>query len=340
MTSLLAPSYTVTLGGQAWSEQAVAIDVRLRAAPVVDVATVRLAPGASLDAAVGDDAKIELDGGEGGATVLTGTVQAIRRTLEGIAVTVTDAGGTLAAFRPAATYEKVTAGTVIRNLCGDAGVDAGDVDDGVSLAFYVADPCRTALEHVARVAAWGGALARVSADGRLDATVVNAVTAEVALRYGRDLLAVEQSRVAAPVESFVVAGESGAGDTSAAQAHRATTDFFGGSRPDGPSATSRWRFEPALRTSGAATTAGDALGRAYRGGRDAGAITAILQPALRPGTVLELQDLPGGLAGGACWADRVDHHVSAAGAVTRARLRKGGDSFDPTSAISGGLPGL
>ncbi len=339
MTSLLEPSYTVTLGSQAWSEQAAAIDVRLRAAPVVDVAIVRLPAGASLDAAVGDNAKIEMDGGEGGSTVLTGTVQAIRRTLEGITVTVTDAGATLAAFRPATTYEQVTAGTVIRNMCGDAGVDAGDIDDGVSLAFYVADPGRTALEHVARVAAWGGALARVSADGRLDATVVNAVTAEAALRYGRDLLAVEQSRAAAPIESFVITGESGAGDTSATQVHRATTDFFGGSRPDGPSATSRWRFEPALRTAGAATTAGDALGRAYRGGRGVGAIIAILQPALRPGPVLELQDLPAGLKGGACWADRVDHHVSAVGAVTRARLRKGGDSFDPTSALSGVLAG-
>jgi len=335
MTGLLAPSYTVTLGGQRWTEQALAVDVRLRAAPVVDVATVRLPAGAPLDAAVGDPAVVELDGGEGGATVFTGTVQAIRRTPSSITVTAMNGGGALAAFRPAATYEQVTAGTVIRSLCGDAGATAGDVDDGVALAYYVADPARTALEHVARLAGWGGALARVDGDDRLDVTVVNAVQPELALRYGRDLLAVEQAEAAAPVESFVVAGEAGADSTSAPQALRATTDFFGGSRPDGPSASSRWRFEPALRTASAAKTAGAALGRSYRGSRRRGAITAVVQPSLRPGSVLELQDLPDGLDGGPAWADRVDHHVSAAGATTRARLWQGGDSFDPTAFLGG-----
>lgn len=340
MTSLLEPSYAITLGDQRWTEQALALDVRLRAAPVVDVASVRLPAAAPVRCATGDPVVVELDGGEGGETVFTGTVRAIRRTPAATIVTALNGGGLLAAYRPAATYEQVTAGTVIRTLCDDAGVQAGDVDDGVALAFYVADPARTALDHVARLAAWGGALARVSADDRLDATVVNAVQADVALRYGRELLDLEQVEAASSIDAFVVAGEAGAGSTSAPQALRATTDFFGGSRPDGPSVTSSWRFEPALRTSAAARSAGAALDRGYRAGRRRGLLTAILRPAVRPCTVLELRDLPDGLEQGPFWAGDVHHHVSLDGATTRARLWRGGDTFDPTAQLAGALSGL
>lgn len=340
MSSLLAPSYSVTLGAQRWTEQAIAVDVRLRAAPVVDVATVRLPAAAPLGASVGDPVEVRLDGGEGAETVFTGAVQAIRREPASIAVTALNAGGTLAGYRPAATYEQITAGTLIRTLCGDVGVDAGDIDDGVDLAWYAADPGRNALEHVARVAGWGGALARVSAGNRLDATVVNAAQPELTLRYGRELVAIEQGQAAAPLEAFVVVGEAGAGSTSALQALRSTTDFFGGSRPDGPSATSRWRFEPALRTGAAAGTAGAALGRAYQSGRRRGTLTAFLLPKLRPATVLEIQDLPDGLESGPFWIDRVAHRLAPAGAVTSARLWGGGDTFDPTALLAGALSGL
>jgi len=52
-----------------------------------------------------------------------GTVDAVRHGAEQIRVRALNAGGTLSRFRPAATYEKVTAGEVVRNLCGDGGAD-------------------------------------------------------------------------------------------------------------------------------------------------------------------------------------------------------------------------
>jgi hypothetical protein len=336
--SILRPSYALTLGGQRWTEQVTVLEVRLAAAPLPGLLSARLPAGGPVSAAPGDAASLDLDGGEGGATVFTGTVDTLRRDPEGVTVTALDAAGTLAAYRPAATYEKVTAGTVIGQLCGDVGVAAGAIDNGVDLAFYVADPGRSALEHVARLAGWGGALARVNGNGALDAQVVNAAQPELALRYGRELLAFERARAAAPVQAFVVAGEAGAGSTSDPKALRPVADFFAGSRPAGPSATDRWRFEPALRTAASARTAGAALERAYRSGRGRGRLEALLLPALRPGTVLEVQDLPDGLEGGPVWLDRVWHHLSAAGASTRARLWQGGDGFD-SAGLLGSLAG-
>jgi len=339
MTSILNPTYAVTLGSQQWTEQAITIDVRLEAAPRVDSLTVRLPAAAPLSAAVGDPVELTLGSGEKEEKVFTGAISSIQRGFQEIRVTALDAGGALARFRPAATYEKVTAGTVIRNLAGDAGVDTGEIEDGVELAFYVADPSRTALEHLARVGGWSGALVSVSADNAIEARVIDATQAQVALRYGRELIAFERRQSPAAVDSFVVAGEGGAGSSSAPGALRPTTDFFAGNRPDGPSLAARWRFEPALRTASGAATAGAALQRAYASSRDGGWLEAFLQPDLRPGTVLEVQDPPEGLPAGPLWICRAHHRLGRRGAFTRADYCQGGDSFDPL-ALLGSLGGL
>ncbi|WP_261565095.1 hypothetical protein [Frankia gtarii] len=333
--SPLAPACAVTLGGQRWTSQALDVDVLLAAAPLVGTARARLPAGAPVEAAPGDSVVVELDSGEAAATVFTGTVSAVRREFGATVVTAVDAAGALARYRPATTYEKVNAGTVIRALAADVGVGVGAVDDGVALAFYVADPARTALDHVARLAAWSAALVRVDAEGNLIATAVGALQADLAPRYGREVLALAQTTHGRDVEAFTVAGEAGAGSTSAPEALRPTSDFFAGRRPNGPDATHRWRFEPALRTTGAGGTAGAATEWRYRAGRRTGSITMFPQPALRPGSVIEVADPPDPLVRGPFWLDRVRHRFGAAGAYTTARWRTGGPAFSPLAAVAG-----
>src|SRR5262249_26431357 len=152
--------------------------------------------------------------------------------------------------------------------------------------------------------------ARVSSDNKFESAVINGTQPDVALKYGRELLSFEQHMLHAALDAVVVAGESGAGSTSAGTALRPTTDFFGGSRPDGPSVGNAWQFQPALRTAAAAAAAGAAALRVYKSGRERGSLTAFLQPDLRPGTVFEVQELPAGLDTGPFWVTRVAHHLS------------------------------
>ncbi len=343
MTSLLQPGYKLTLGTQQWTEQLMSLELHLAAAPSLDVLTVTLPAGAPLKASPGDAVDLKLASGEKEEAVFSGILDSLCHTPGSIRVRALNAGGVLAQVRPAVTYEQATAGSVIRNLCGEAGVDAGDIDDGVSLAYYAADPSRSALDQVARVAAWSGAMVRISAGNRVDAIVINATQAEVALKYGRELVTLERRKSPAAIQSFTVAGESGAGDTGSPDAHRPTTDFFAGSRPDGPSKGNRWRSEPALRTAGAAASAAAASQRVYKASREAGAFTAFLQPGIRPGTVLEIKDAPDGFPGGPVWVNRVAHRIGPNGAVTRVHFMNGGDSFDPTAllgALAGAIGGL
>jgi hypothetical protein len=339
MTALIQPQYTIGLGSQRFSAQAIEVRVTLELAPVVDLLEITFPAAVTLSAGTGDEATLRLinDGAE--EDVFTGTIEAIHRGFETTRVRALNAGGSLARFRPAATYEQVSAGDVVQNLCDEGGVDAGDVADGVDLAFYVADPSRNAWEHVARVAGWSGAVGRVSAAGAIETLVLNATSAELALRFGRELTAIDQEARSSSIDSFTVAGESGAGTTSAPEALRPSTDFFGGKRPDGPSASARWSSAPALRTAAAAASAGAARQRAYGASRLRGHFDSFLLPRLRPGSVVEIQELPDGLARDVIWLRRVRHIVGPRGGVTRADFYKGGNSFNPL-ALLGSIAGL
>jgi len=333
----LRPAYTLTMADQKWTSL-LSLDVRLAAAPLTGSLTARLPAQAPLRAEPGDPVTLELDSGDGAASVFTGTVASVRREPNRSTVHAVDAAGALARLRSATTYEQVKAGTVIRDLAGEAGVEVGDVDDGVALAWYAADPTRTGLDHVARLSSWSGALARIDADGRLVATPVAATQADLALRYGRELLAVEQTTRSRPVEGFTYAGEAGAGSTDSPDALRPTSDFFAGNRPDGPDETHRWAFEPALRTTDAAGSASAAAQWRYAAGAQIGSFTAFLQPTLRPGTVVEIADLPDPMVGDPVWLDRIHHRVDADTALTTARMHAGGPaSSDLLGALGGAL---
>jgi hypothetical protein len=333
MSGVSSPSYALQLGSQRWTEQLVALRLELERAPRVDCLSLQLPAAAPLAAALGDGATLTLDSGEQREVVFTGVITSIVRSFDAIYVRALDAGGTLARYRPATTYEQLKVSTLISSLAADAGVDVGTLDAGPDLPFYVADPSRTAWEHVARLAALGGALARVSSDNQVQSIVVDATAAELALRYGRELLSLDWNQQLSAADSWTVAGEAGAGDASAPEALRPTNDFFAGNRPDGPTLGKRWSFEPALRTVKAAATASAAIVRAARAASEAGTLRMTLQPKLRCGTVIELQDLPAGLPAGPLWIGSVQHVLGVNGALTTARVYQGGDSFDPAALL-------
>jgi hypothetical protein len=293
-----------------------------------------------VSAAAGDPVELKLNNGETEARVLKGTVDAVRRTAAGLEVTAIDAGGLLSRYRPATTYENVTAGSLIRSLASDAGAETSSLETGSELSFYVADPGRTAWEHVARVCGWLGALATVSDANKIESKVVQTNTADFALRYGREILAVDQTQRAAGFDSYTVAGESGVGSAASPKARQPVTDFFKGRRPAGPGAGSRWDFEPALRTTAAAAKAGSARQRAYEASLGAGKLTAFLLPQARPGQVMEIQDAPDGLASGVVWIRRVRHVVSADGALTTAWFSPGSDAGGLLGSLASAAGGL
>lgn len=313
-------------GNKRYESHVSALRVELGLLPGVNSASARLPRAVPVDAAPGDPADLSLDNGEEETLVLTGLTRSVSRGLAETQVTAVDAGAALAATRPAASYSVMTAGDVIRGLASEAGADFGRNTLGTEqLASYVASQGRTGAEHVARLALYGGGIAMVDADGSLAAISYPEPPATRALRYGREILSYQTTDTAPGTSTVPVgAGAAPAGDP---RALLPATEAISGAAPE-PSATVRWRPEAALRSQGAQRAALDAVDSAHGANGQLLTATCWLLPALRPGELIEVQDLPDGRSGGPWLVTHVQHRIGAMGAMTR---------LDAVSGEGGGL---
>jgi prophage tail gpP-like protein len=303
----LAPSAVVTLGNRRYDSHAREVRVELRALPGVNAFSVAVPAGVDVDATPGDAASLELDGGEGAETVLTGKVRALRRGLRTTRAIAADGGADLGALRPAATYERQDARAVIRALASDAGADVGRVDIDIQLAAYVAHQGRTAAEHVAELAELAGAVAGFDAEGALG-VAAPASSASLALRYGRDLIVCETDGWPEPGPPVVPVGYGPAGSVNTPGAMRHTLEAIpAGATEAGPDALRR--PVAILHTPSTASAAGTAASERHSAGGTRVRARGFLLPALRPGDVVDIQDLPDGLEGGPWLLTAVTHRL-------------------------------
>jgi hypothetical protein len=327
----LAPTHSLTLGLLRYGTHAADIGAVLALLPRGGSATVRLPVGVRFEAAPGDDAKLDLDGGDGASTILTGQVTEVRRAVDGIEVVIADAGGILGRLRPSASFERQPASGIARKLAGDAGVDLGTLDLDLDLPAYAAHPSRTAAEHIARLADWGDALALVDADGKLVIRKRPEGPADAALRYGREIVAIEHAAAEPRNPHRFVIGSGPAGNASAPNALRPAPGPLPEDADDGGPGVRRVAA-PALRTPAAATKASTAASAAAARAGGRLDVRCFLLPKLRPGQVIEIQDLPDGLPGGAFLLTQVEHRLAHGLGMTRL-------SAERLAAPSGGLLG-
>lgn len=322
----LALAIDARFGNKRYESHVSALSVDLGLLPGVNSLTARLPRAVPVDAAPGDPADLTLDNGEEAALVLTGLTRSVARGLAETAVTAVDAGAALAAMRPVASYTAMSAGDIIRGLAGEAGADLGRSTLGSErLESYVTGQGRTGAEHVARLAGYGGGIALVDADGSLAAISRPGPPASRALRYGREILAYSVTDTAPGALAVPVgAGAAAAGDP---RALLPVTEALSGGAPE-PDATVRWRPQAALRSQGAQRAAAEAADAAHGASGQRLAATCWLLPALRPGEMIEVQDLPGSIAGGPWLVTHVQHRIGPMGATTR---------LDAVSGEGGGL---
>jgi hypothetical protein len=152
----------------------------------------------------------------------------------------------------------------------------------------VADQRRTALEHTARLADWAGAYATSDPDGALVLRPLPVGPAELALRYGREVAALEV-RAVQPAPDRALSGVGPAGNVGAPNAHLQTTSVVPDSVPEPGPRTIRQPAQ-ALRTPSSVTDA--TVATATRNPDARVTATAWLQPEIRPGVMVEIADAP------------------------------------------------
>jgi hypothetical protein len=296
-------------------------------------AEVALPSTVRFEASSGDKAIVSLDGGEGAQTVLTGKVTSIRRDFETIRVLVSDIGD-LAGYRPSATLEGQDAKAVVNKLASDVSLSTGDVDIDLDLGAFVAYPGRTAAEHIAQLAELAGGMAFSDGDGLLTVKQKPSGPADSALKYGREVISYETRSASALSPQRFAMGFGPAGSGGADDVLRPSVDAIPGSAADG--GVGVWRVPtPVLRVPSAATTASGALQGIAAGQAERVTAHCFLLPALRPGSVIEVQELPNGLSKGPWLITRVEHNFERGFGTTRFW----GETATAAASTLGGLAG-
>ena len=328
----LTTAAIATLGRLQYTTQIIWARAQLVLLPATNVLELGIAAGVEVSAAPGDEAEVELDGGDGAATVMTGTVSAVRRGTRETVVTVVDGGVALARLRPYQTFEGLGAAQVMSKLADAVGVETGSLLALGQTAAFVAQPRRTGAEQVAHLADLSGAVAGIDGDGKLAVSLWPIGLPTVAMRADREFLSLRTS-VLAPLPAFAAVGSGGAGVALAPDAWVPSTTALTTSAD--ASAELTWRSDPVLRAQVDVTLAQQGLDQRRAAAGSTMQAECWLQPARRPGDVVQLQETDG--QEGPWLLTHVIHELSCGGARSTLRAVGVGASAGSLLDAVGGL---
>jgi hypothetical protein len=315
---MLDVALSLTAGQLIYDTHIAAIQLRRTQLPALDRLVAILPNGVRIDAEPGDDVTLMLDGGDSDATVFTGRLTDITRSGTGVRLVATNGGARLAAYRPALSLQSLSAGDAIRTLADEAGVDVDIEDDGPDLALYALDGRMTAAQLIADLTRLSGQGAAFDGDGTLAINAAGGSTERLALKYGREIQALEMTQGDTDGPTLHVVGEGGPAPSSA-KGRLVAADFDRGDAGEAGFDNRRIAL-PAIRTTDAARQASGALELARRRRAAKVQLTTFLLPQLAPGMELEFAEMPDHLPLAGMRVQEVVHSVRpGSGAVSVAR---------------------
>jgi phage protein D len=311
------PALEVRFGSASASEWAGALSfvtVEAGLAPAVDVVEIALAPGQHAPAvAVGDTGGVSLGYAGSLTAVFAGTVASVRRSIDGATrVAATNAGGALARTRVNQSFEQLSAGEIVSELAGRAGVTPAMVADGVDFPFYVVHDGRSAWVHVATLARVCGFAASVDATGGLvfgppQTTPVRKFS------YGADVLTLQAARSVPSLGAVTVVGEGAAGSDGWDAWNWLVHDSSGVTRTAGSGEPKRLFQDASLRSPDAARTAADGASAAARSVVVSGRVVVPGAPDLTAGCTIEIAGAPDADLNGVCTVRALRHRFAKRG---------------------------
>ncbi len=289
--ALFRPNARLTVDGQAMSADAAGLAwlrVQLSFDGTHDRAMLGLWPASALaDAAPGAHIAIAL--GQGGAEEPVFGGLLVSRTRQPGAVVLEALAATVALSRSkrSQAFRNQSVADIVRDLAGAASVD--ELQGSLKLPAYHVDNRRPVWRHLQDLARLVGADLGSAADGGLRFVPAAGPGQVLRLAHAADLLDwhLAQGEAAEPAEVAAVGAASESGD---ARWHWLRHDPVGA----GAAAT---RLPAALATRDGAQAVADSLAARAQRAKVAGALLLQGRPALRPGQMVELVDLPGGSPG-------------------------------------------
>jgi len=283
--------------------------------------------------AVGDEVSLALghDGEE--ETVFTGAVETVRPAISDVVVRALGRTHDLLKLRTSATYVNQSAGSIARDLIGEAGLSAGTVDEGPMLPRYVVDRALSAYRHLKDLADRLGYELYADRDGNImfhplgPAANLDALGGALlgaggeSYAFGQQLLGAATGRRDVAWSTVEVGGESpmsGQGDTTEHWLTTNDADYRGSAGDGEPALLVR---DPAARTKDLADRfAAGRLAVAARTAREV-SITVLGRPQVDIGDTIAVAGVPDETVNGSGYVRALRHRFGeAAGFLTEMRI--------------------
>ena len=302
---MLTPAYNLTIG-----DRVVDSTEEPRASALTDL-TVSLnmdVPADSFTLVLGrvgglspkrdDDASIELGYADGDLQkVITGKVASTEPGLTSMRVIGYSPAAVLLRSSGELNFEGKTAGAIVQDLAGKAGVGVARADDGITFPYYVIDGRRSFYSHIKDLARLSGLDLYIDPDGEIILERFTGGRTVHVLEYGKHIIETEISEAAPPAVSVEAWGESPGGGGAEEAWAWLTKDFSSSLGKAGSNGAKLLVERSSLRTAGAARTAAEAaltevLRRSVRG-----RLTIAGRPEILLGDSIRIAGIPDGPEG-------------------------------------------
>ena len=320
--------------GDPWREHLLGLRLRRTLAPAVDVlelllANVSTAPKVTL----ADEGTVALLGPDGKDTpVFKGRVDGLHDKSQAVrVVSATNAARELAQARLNRSFEQQDAGQIIKALCSELGLNTDIAGDVPSLPRYVIDDRASLYTHIARLAALGGLLVCIGADGVLRVKHASANgEAKARIAFAVDLLDFALGERTPNIGAVQLTGEGAAGDQGSDAWYWLRKDPAANQSTAGSGTPLRERSVAALRSSDAVAKFASAAQHSAADTATRGWLSIAGAPQVEPGDLVELSGMPQAALNGKYRADEIVHEFDARQGfrsrlrVVRARIASGG----------------
>lgn len=219
---MMRPTYQVNIGSETFGkengEDIVSIHVIRSVGLPTDSCEIFLVGSKGYAFARDDEVKVKLGYDEELVSVFSGFVDKIEQGISLVRLTALGPALGLLRLRVNKVYLNQTAGKIVQDLAQEAGLKVSEASDGINLPTYVVDDTASAYEHILRLADRCNFDVYMTADDELIFKKWNG-SKEHTLKYGKDLIRVEEQDFVPLYASTKVYGESPASVKGAETSH-------------------------------------------------------------------------------------------------------------------------
>lgn len=302
------PAYRVRIGSQTFEtgtcQDIINLSVDLDLNVPLDSFRIDLVPGMKANRIRNSDAVIIELGYEGTLKkVMTGAVDAVESRMTSVMVEGFSVVSILTRTRVNQVYEMQTAGAIVKDLAGKAGISVKDVQEGLSFPQYVVDDTKDVYTHMKDLARKCGFDIFITGDGRLIFKKYSRQTPRP-FKYGRDIIMAQANEPTPLSASVKVYGESPSSFKGADTAHWITKRVVEGVAGSG---TVHFLIEdPVIRDKETADKAAAAWLETIMTPLS-GTIKVLGNMWVMPGDTIEIKDIPDTRMNGEFQATGVGH---------------------------------